>query len=73
MSTRMGMADGRCITSFDSSRIVNDIIMQDNKIQYQDNYRYRTFLQTQGPDAINLPLRNAACRSGAGPKVLNDE
>jgi hypothetical protein len=47
--------------------------MQDNKIQYQDNYRYRTFLQTQGPEAINLPLRNAACRSGAGPKILNDE
>lgn len=69
MSTRMGMADGRCITSFDSSSIVNDIIMQSNNIDYQDNYKYRTFLQANGPGALNLPLKNAACRTG-GVKVL---
>lgn len=65
----MGMADGRCITSFDSSSIVNDMIMQSNKIDYQDNYKYRTFLQTKGPEALGLPLKNAACRT-AGVKVL---
>jgi len=64
MSTRIGMADGRCITSFDSSNIVNDIIMAKNGISYQDNYAYRQFLQANGPDAFNLPLQNAACRTG---------
>jgi hypothetical protein len=58
------MADGRCITSFDSSRIMNDVIMAENKIAFQDNYSYRTLLQSKGPDAFTLPLRNAACRTG---------
>lgn len=69
MSERIGMADGRCITSYDSSRIMNDVIMQDNQIRFQDNYKFRTFLQTKGPEALNLPLKNAACRS-SGPRVL---
>ena len=60
----MGMADGRCITSFDSTNIVNDVIMAKNGIAYQDNYSYRQFLQSKGPDALNLPLTNAACRTG---------
>lgn len=58
------MADGRCITSFDSSRIMNDVLMAENKIAFQDNYSYRTLLQSKGPDAFTLPLRNAACRTG---------
>jgi hypothetical protein len=61
MSTRIGMADGRCITSFDSNRIMNDFIMSQNKIPVEDNYSYRKLLQEQGPTAFNLPLRNAAC------------
>lgn len=69
MSQRIGMADGRCITSFDSNRITNDSIMAKNGIQFQDNWSYRAFLQAQGPDALSLPLANAACRSG-GLKVL---
>ena len=71
MSERIGMADGRCITSFDSSRIMNDMIMAKNKIEFQDNWNYRAFLQSKGPDAINLPLQNAACRgaSCASPLV----
>ena len=73
MSTRMGMADGRCITSFDSSSIVNDVIMQNNKIDYQDNYKYRTFLQSKGPEALNLPLKNAACRTGAVKVLVENE
>jgi hypothetical protein len=64
MSTRIGMADGRCLTSFDSTNIVNDIIMSKNGIAYQDNYAYRQFLQSKGPEALNLPLQNAACRNG---------
>lgn len=68
----MGMADGRCITSFDASGITNDIIMQSNNIEYQDNYKYRMFLQANGPAALNLPLKNAACRT-SGVKVLVEQ
>lgn len=64
MSQRIGMADGRCITSYDSGRIMNDLIMQNNSIEFQNNYKYRMFLQSQGPDALPLPFQNAACRTG---------
>lgn len=65
MSQRIGMADGRCITDFNSTRILNDFIIRSQGIDYQDNYRYRMFLQSQGPDAISLPLKDAACSSPA--------
>ena len=55
------MGDGRCLTSFDSSKLVNDFIMMKNGIAYQDNFKYRMYLQTSGPDGLRLPLRNAAC------------
>ncbi len=73
MSTRIGMADGRCLTSFDSSNIVNDIIMAKNGISYQDNYSYRQFLQAKGPEAFNLPMQNAACRTGKAVVLVEDE
>jgi hypothetical protein len=73
MSTRIGMADGRCITSFDSGRIMNDMIMAKNKIDFQDNASYRFFLQAQGPDALALPFANAACRSGGVKVLVSDE
>jgi hypothetical protein len=73
MSQRIGMADGRCITSFDSNRIMNDAIMGMNNIQFQDNWSYRAFLQSKGPDAFSLPLANGACGSSGGCKVLMDE
>jgi hypothetical protein len=57
------MADGRCITSFDSNRLMNESIMAQQGITPEDNYAYRRFLQAKGPDAINLPLRDAACGS----------
>lgn len=69
MSQRIGMADGRCITSFDSNRIMQDVLMAKEGIAFQDNYKWRAFLQSGGPEALSLPLKNAACRSG-GPKVL---
>jgi hypothetical protein len=55
------MGDGRCLTSFDSSKLVNDYIMMKNGIAYQDNFKYRMYLQNGGVDALRLPLRNAAC------------
>ena len=64
MSERYGMADGRCITNFDSSRILNDTLMAQKNIQFQDNYKYRAYLQTVGPEGLSLPLKNSACMSG---------
>ncbi len=61
MSTRLGMGDGRCITSYDSSKLMNDYIMLKNGIAYEDNFRYRRFLQTADLQALSLPARNSAC------------
>lgn len=69
----MGMADSRCITSFDSNRITNDILMAKNGINFQDNYAYRKFLQANGPDSLKLPLRNAACRNGKVAVLVENE
>ena len=71
MSQRIGMADGRCITSYDSNRIMSDLLMSKEGIAFQDNYKWRAFLQSNGPEALSLPLKNAACQSGT-PKVLMD-
>jgi len=57
------MGDGRCLTSYDSARLTNDVIMYQNGIQYADNYRYRQLLQNGGVAALGLPIRNAACGS----------
>lgn len=62
------MADGRCITSYESNRILNDTIMQSSGSNF---INYRAYLQTRGPDGLNLPLKNAAC--GGHPRVLQDE
>jgi hypothetical protein len=32
-----------------------------NGIAYQDNYKYRMYLQNNGVQGVMLPLRNAAC------------
>jgi hypothetical protein len=55
------MADSRCLTSFDSAKLTNDFIMMKNGIAYQDNYKYRMYLQNNGVQGVMLPLRNAAC------------
>ena len=57
MSQRLGMADGRCFTINTASRLINDYIMTQNNIPYQDNYRYRQLLQQVGP-AIIAPIEN---------------
>ena len=73
MSTRIGMADGRCITSFDSNRIMNDMLMSKEGIAFQDNYKWRAFLQSKGPEALSLPLKNAACRTATCKPLVADE
>jgi hypothetical protein len=67
------MADGRCITEFTSSRILNDQIMADNKVAFQDNYKYRSLLQERGPEAFSLPVKNAACRNGQVVVLVENE
>lgn len=45
MSTRFGMADGRCFTDNTSSRLLNDLLAQKNGIDVRDSYTYRMALQ----------------------------
>lgn len=68
MSQRLGPANGRCITSYDGHRVMDDVIMMQNGISYQDNFSYRQFLQSAGPDKVlgSLPLRNSACDAPLG-------
>ena len=61
MSTRLGMGEGRCLTSYLANKQSNDVIMARNGIQFEDNYRYRQFLQNGGIQALNMPFRNGAC------------
>jgi len=42
------MADGRCFTIYPASRILNDYVMQQNEIAFQDNYTYRQLLMHNG-------------------------
>ena len=53
MSQRLGMADGRCFTINASNGLVNDYIMSQQGIRYEDNYAYRKYLQQTGPEALN--------------------
>jgi hypothetical protein len=73
MSQRYGMADGRCITEFTSSRLLNDQLMTENNVSFQDNYKYRSLLQEKGPDAFKLPLKNSACRTGQVVVLVENE
>jgi hypothetical protein len=59
MSTRLGMADGRCFTISTASSLFNDFVMDKNGIPYVDNYRYRQLLQSQGPDVIDRIVTSA--------------
>lgn len=71
MSTRLGMADGRCIQDFTPSRILHEELMSRAGINVYDNYSFRQMAQKAGPDGMGLPLKNAACRTGQ-VVVLND-
>ena len=57
MSERFGMADGRCYTNYDSSRIMNDKMMEEQGIPLADNYAFRRFLQ----EGKNAPQPNGGC------------
>ena len=61
MSTRLGMGDGRCLTSYDSAKLANDFIMMKNGIAYEDNFKYRRLLQNSDLSGLPLPAKNSAC------------
>ena len=73
MSQRYGMADGRCITEFSSNRIYNDALMAKRGVSFQDNYKYRAMLQVEGPEGLNLPMKNGACRNGKVEVLVENE
>lgn len=53
MSTRMGMADGRCATINASNRLLNEGLMTKTfKLKPFDSYEYRMMLQNSDPDKI---------------------
>lgn len=52
MSQRLGMADGRCTTIFQSGRLFNDSIYEKLEILPQDNLSYRRALQKTSPEEI---------------------
>ena len=58
MSQRFGMADGRCFTINTADGLLNNYIMHKNGISYEDNYKYRQFLQSKGPSIINDLLKH---------------
>jgi hypothetical protein len=59
MSTRLGMADGRCFTISTASTLFNDYVMDSNRIPLVDNYSYRQLLQRQGPSTIDNIVSSA--------------
>jgi hypothetical protein len=67
------MADGRCLTEFSSNRILNDQIMAEKKIAFQDNYKYRATLQAEGPEGLSLPVKNGACQTGKVVVLVENE
>ena len=66
MSQRLGMADGRCFTIGSASTLLNNYIMNQNSIKYEDNYAYRRLLQAKGPEA----LRDLQGMQQTGPDVV---
>lgn len=55
MSSRLGMADGRCFTVHTASKLYDNYVMNQNKIPYEDNYMYRQMLQKTDPSKLVPP------------------
>jgi hypothetical protein len=52
MSQRLGMADGRCTTVYDSTRLFNEDIYKKSGIGKFDGFGYRMFLQKSAPEDV---------------------
>jgi hypothetical protein len=70
MSTRLGMGADRCFNVYESARIYNDIIMTKQGIHYEDNLKFRRYLQEKGPEAYIVPA-DSACRPPAFSSQAN--
>ena len=55
MSQRLGMADGRCHTINNSSKLYDNFIKTQNGIHFEDNYSFRKLLQEKGPQVYVTP------------------
>lgn len=55
MAERLGMADGRCTTIHESTRLFNDKVYMKGDIDTFDNFGYRQFLQKSSPEDIVPP------------------
>ena len=67
MSERIGMADGRCFTIYPSSQLLNDYVMTQHGIKYEDNYSYRQLLQKMGPDILKSTQKISGCAKCGKP------
>ncbi len=56
MSTRYGMADGRCMTIATSSRLLNERLMNTNGLGVFENFNYRQLLQRSGDQLITTAV-----------------
>lgn len=59
MSSRMGMADGRCFTVQTSSRIFNEELAYSQGMDVRDNLKYRQFLQTESDACTGFVYKSA--------------
>jgi hypothetical protein len=55
MSQRLGMADGRCHTINNSSKLYDNFIKTQHGIKFEDNYSFRKLLQDKGPEVYVVP------------------
>ena len=71
MSQRLGMADGRCFTVNTSNQLLNNYLMKQNGITFEDNYSFRKMLQQKGPEILK-PVQDlqGTDKCGACDKVL---
>lgn len=61
MSTRYGMADGRCFTSVISTNLLTSQIAKQAKVSPADSPSIREYLQKLGPDALKTILEPSKC------------
>jgi len=68
MSSRLGMADGRCFTVQTSNKLMNQYVAEKNGLSMFDSFGYRQLLQ-QHPEAVENEL-SGACGQGNLIKVI---
>ena len=62
MSSRLGMADGRCFTTYPANKLMNQYVAEKNGLSMFDSFGYRQLLQNN-PDIVEKEL-SGACGQG---------